>query len=148
MASRRGFGSVFMLRLRSSDSGEVGDRPVILDVARVQSGLRLEHQQVRLLLGNGEMLNASGNDDELALFQPNVAIGQPDQQSSLYDEEEFILRIVMMPDELSLDLHQFDVRVVELADDLRTPVVLEEAELASKVYLFRLSSRFQGLYTS
>jgi len=101
-----------------------------------------------LFLGNGEMLHASGNDHELALFQPDVAIRQPDQQCPLHDKEELILSIVMMPDELSLDLHQFDVRVVELADDLRTPVVLEEAELASKVYLFRLSSRFHGLYTS
>jgi hypothetical protein len=87
---------------QTSDSVQVGDRPVILDVARVQSGLGLEHQQVRLFLGDGEMFNASGNDDELALFQPNVAIAQPDQQSSLYDEEQLVFRIVMVPDELTL----------------------------------------------
>jgi len=59
---------------------------------------------VRFFFGNGQVFNTSGNDHKLALLQPDVAIPQPNQRSSLHDEEQFILSLVVMPDKLAFEL--------------------------------------------
>ena len=41
--------------------------------------------------------------------------------------------VVPVPDELSEDLHQLDVQVVDLPDDLRRPVLVEGRQLLGKV---------------
>ncbi len=77
-----------------------------------------------LVGGDGQMLHAAWDDRELALVQPQVAVAQLDEQSPLDDEEQLILVFVPMPDELAFELDQLDIRVVQLARDLGTPVVL------------------------
>jgi hypothetical protein len=42
---------------------------------------------MNFLLGNGHMLDASGDDDKLAFVQPDVAVAQPDQQPPFDDQE-------------------------------------------------------------
>src|SRR5205823_4758704 len=61
---------------------------------------------------------------------------QPDPQAALDDQEQFVLRLVMVPDKLPFDFDELHVGVVELAHDLRAPVILEETELAGEIDCF------------
>ena len=95
---------------------------------------------MRFFLGDGQVLNAFGDDHELALFQMDVAVSQPNQQSSFHDEEQFIFCLVVVPDKRALErtlvfeLGELDVRVVEFAGDPRTPILVEKTELLDNVY--------------
>ncbi|OGB94025.1 MAG: hypothetical protein A3H39_19055 [candidate division NC10 bacterium RIFCSPLOWO2_02_FULL_66_22] len=51
-----------------SDRFQVGDGSLIANAARVQRGFWLKQYSVRFFLGNGQMVNSSGDDDKLALI--------------------------------------------------------------------------------
>ena len=120
-----------------TDSDPLGhlDRALIPHVARVQRRGRLEQEDVDLLVGYRAMLDAPGDDEELALLQPDFSIQEVHAEPALHDEEQFVLPIVLMPDELATELDELDVLPVQLANDLRAPVVVEEGELFSDVHL-------------
>ena len=71
------------------------------------------------------MIDAMGDDHKLALFDSYVTISQLQKQASFYDQKQFILGIVVMPDKLAFKLHQFYVRIVQFANDLGTPEVMK-----------------------
>ncbi len=50
------------------------------------------------------------------------------------DEEELVLRVVMVPDELALQLDELDLHVVDVADHARMPVVADPGELLGQVH--------------
>jgi hypothetical protein len=100
----------------------MSDRPLILHVARVQSRGRLEQQDVRLLLGHGPDFDAGRHDQEFAYFQPDVSIPELHAEPAFDDEEEFVLGVVVVPDERPLELDQLHLLAVQLADDLRFPL--------------------------
>ena len=54
-------------------------------------------------------------------------------QGAFDDQEEFVLVLVMMPDEITLDFDRLEVAVVHLADDARFPVIGEEIEFCFQV---------------
>src|SRR5262245_59447243 len=60
----------------ASDPLQLLDRPLVADVSRVQGRGGLEEEDVDLLLGHGPVLDAAGDDQELSLFQPDVAVAQ------------------------------------------------------------------------
>jgi hypothetical protein len=103
----------------------VSDRPLILHVAGVQRRGRLEEQDVDLLVCNGAVFDPTGHDQELALFQPFVAIPELHAKAALHHEEEFVLVVVFVPDELTQELDQLHLLAVQFPDDLRTPVFAE-----------------------
>ncbi len=111
----------------------------IPDIARVQRRGGLEQQDVDLLVGDGPVLHAPGHDQELALLQADLSVTEVHAEPSLHDQEEFVLVVVLVPDELALELDQLDVLAVEFADDLRAPVVLEEGQLLGEVHLVDVS---------
>src|SRR6266478_9007325 len=80
------------------------------------------------------MFDSPGNNHKFALFQVNITVPQFDEQSSFYDEEQFVLLFMPVPDELTFQLYQFDVGVIEFAYNLRTPVLLKKSELLAEVY--------------
>jgi len=131
-APRRGVngapGGVDALECPLSDPLVAG-RSFIPYVSRVDRRFRLKQQHMHFFFSNRQVFNASGNDRKLALFQSNITFSEPDQQLSLHDEKQFVLRFVMMPDELSLKFCQFDVGVVQFADNPRTPILVEETQL-------------------
>ncbi len=90
---------------------------------------------MHLFFGNRQMFDSPGNNHKFALFQVNITVPQFDEQSSFYDEEQFVLLFMPVPDELTFQLYQFDVGVIEFAYNLRTPVLLKKSELLAEVYL-------------
>ena len=124
------------------------DRPLILYVARVQRRGRLEQQNVRLLFGDGPMFNATRHDQELACYQPDVPIPKLHAKPALDDEEEFVLVVVVVPDERPLELDQLHLLAVQLADNLRLPLVAELRQLLAEVHLVHDRLRLTGASSS
>src|SRR5260370_1175569 len=65
------------------------------------------------------------HDYELARFETQLMTTKLDHQAAAHNEKQFVLVRMMMPDKLAPELGQLDVRVVELADNLRVPEVVE-----------------------
>src|SRR5690606_34499884 len=61
------------------------------------------------------------------------AVAELHEQPPLEDEEEFVLGLMVMPDELALDLCDPDVRVVHAREQPGRPVVLDLRELGGDV---------------
>src|SRR5207245_1953576 len=116
------------------DPVELADRALITDVPRVECGLRLEQQHVRLLGRHGEVFDAPRDDDELALAHRHVAVPELEQEPAFHDEKQLVLQLVMMPHELAFDLDEFHVGVVDFAHDLRAPMLVELPELRREIH--------------
>src|SRR5260370_232409 len=110
------------------DSLWIRHRALARHVAGVHCRFRLEQEDMRLLLSDGQVLHTFWDDDEPALADVQVAVAQPDGEIALEHEEQLIFGLMGVPDELALHLHDLDVRVVQLADDLRAPLLAAEAE--------------------
>src|SRR6516162_8382168 len=63
----------------------------------------------------------------------NRAIAEIDSQSTLEDDEGLIRILVIVPDEVTLKLHELELVVVHLGDDLRLPMLVEQIELAGEI---------------
>src|ERR1051326_3627275 len=61
------------------------------------------------------------------------AIAKIDPQLALADKERFVGLLVIMPDEVALQLHDFELVVVHFGDDLRLPLLVEQRELLAQV---------------
>src|SRR5262249_20668483 len=122
-------------RLTSSDVLAVLDGALVLDIAGVSCSLWLKQQDVRLFGCDRAMLDTMRDDQELALFQPDVAVVQLHQQTALHDQEELIFSLVMMPDELAFELDQLDRGIVQLASDFGAPILIEHAKLLRQIHL-------------
>src|SRR5437879_4183310 len=88
------------------DPLELADGPFIADVPRVERGLGFEQQHVRLLRRDRQMLHAPRHDREFPFVQPDVTIAEPELQPPFHDQEELVLRFVMVPHKLTLQLDQ------------------------------------------
>src|ERR1700733_6588096 len=93
------------------------------------------------------MLDAARYDSEFACLQMNLAIAKFDEQVTFDDEEEFVFGVVLMPDELAFELGELDVGVVDFADDLRAPIIVEEREFCCEINLFHRDSPDVGQRT-
>ncbi len=105
-----------------------------LPVFNVEAGF--EQQDMGLLLGDGPMLDTTGDNQELAFLEPDLPVPELHPESPFHHEEELVLVIVMVPDELALKLDQFELLAVQLADDLGAPRVVELGELLREVHFF------------
>ena len=97
---------------------------------------RLEQENVHLFFGNRPVLDATRNDQKLALLQPYVVIAEFHPKSALDHQEQLVLVIVMMPDERLGKLDQLDVLPVQLTDDPWLEIVIEQGQFLSNVDLF------------
>ena len=82
-----------------------------------------------LILGNWAMLDAPGHDQKLPFLQPYVAVTELHAEAPVDHQEKFVFVVMLMPDKLALEFYQLDVLPVQLTNDLRAPVVVEEGEL-------------------
>src|SRR5688572_26746070 len=105
-------------------------------VTRIHRRRGLEEEHVDFVLGDRAMLDASGNDQELAFLEGDVTIAELHREATLHNEEQLVLALMLMPDELALKLHELDVLPVQLPDDLRIPVRIKERELLAEVDAF------------
>jgi hypothetical protein len=68
-------------------------------LAGVQSRGWLKEKNVRLLVGDRPMFDATGHHQEFALFEPDVPIPEFHAEAALHHQEQFVLLVVVMPDE-------------------------------------------------
>src|SRR5262249_28033173 len=83
-----GCGGVIPVPGSRSNPLEGVDRPLVPDVAGVQGRARLEEQDVRLFVGDRPVLDPAGDDDQLALLQPDVAVAELHAEPPLHDQEQ------------------------------------------------------------
>src|SRR5215469_18268514 len=111
-------------------------RALVHHISRVQGAGRLEEKEPALLLGNGFMLDATRHDDELSFFDPFVRpIAKLHAKAALHDQKHFVLVMVMVEDEFSLNFVELHHLAVELGDDIRLPQFSDLRELLGDVDL-------------
>jgi hypothetical protein len=112
-------------------------RPCVSNAAGVERGCRLEQENVGFAGGNGLVLDAAWNDEELPGIEPHDTPSQVDVEVTVDDEEELVFAGVPVPDELTLQLGELDVLTVELADDSRAPALRELPQLLGEIHLLQ-----------
>jgi hypothetical protein len=65
------------------------------------------------VVGDRAMLNAMGNDDELAFANYRFVIAKLHAQDAFDYEEEFVFDVVMVPDEFAFDLDDLHRAIVD-----------------------------------
>src|SRR4051812_44142649 len=85
------------------------------------------------------MLHAARNDDEFSRHDQELillaVVAYFHSQGALYHVEQLVFVLVVVPVEFTLDLRHLHVKIVDLADDLRSVVLLEQRELRSDIDL-------------
>jgi hypothetical protein len=114
--------------MKDSDVLELGDSPFISDVSGIQSGFRLDEDDMNFLVRGGAVLHATRNDDKFAFTHESFVVAELHAQGSFADQKQFILVFMMVPDEFALEFHGFDVAVIHFAEDPRVAVIGEAAE--------------------
>ena len=121
-----------------SDPFRLFNATIIVGLSGVDCGHRFEEKQMNLVLRHRTVLDAPGDNAELPFAELDVAVTEADRERALHHEKEFILPVMAVPDELTLELRELDVLSVQLSDDLRRPLVGEEGELFGEVDLVDL----------
>src|SRR5262249_36705901 len=98
-------------------------------VAGVGDAARLDQQQLHLVFGAGLVLNAPRHDEHLAGRDPDCAVAEINAQFAVDDDEGLVGVRMAVPNEVALQLHDLELVVVHLRDDLRLPLFAEQAEL-------------------
>ena len=124
------------------DTLQISDCARATLVACVEGGFGFQQQYLDLFFCDGQVFDASRHDYELTWFETHIMATKLDHQAAAHHEKQFVFVRVLMPDKLALELSELDIRVVEFADNLRTPEVVEESELLAQIHLvhkYRLS---------
>ena len=98
------------------------------------------HRDAALVGGVRFVLDAGGDDDQLARGNGFLPLPEIHAKSALDDQEHLVGVIVLVPDELARDLDQLDLIAVELADHLGAPMIGEASELLGQIDLIHGSS--------
>src|SRR5947208_3042043 len=130
--------SIHRRKIRS-DSLEIPDRSLIHHVPSVERRVWLDEHHVHFVRQSfGAVLDAVGHDDELARPQVPVPVAQLHPQPALDDKKQLVFPLVVVPDELSPELHAFHVRIIQFAHDFWRPVLSDASKLLLQVYDFHL----------
>jgi hypothetical protein len=116
------------------------NRHFVLDVAGVQCRRRFKQQNVNLFFGNRAMLDAMRDDQEFTLLDPHVTVAKFHAEPAFHYQEQFILDIVMVPDERASEFDQLYLLTVEFPDHSRLEMVREKRELFQQVDLVHAHS--------
>src|SRR5690242_14882137 len=79
------------------------------------------------------MIDAARDDEEFAGVEIHRSIAKLHPEFTAHKEEHLVLIVVVMPDELAQEPDQLDLLAVEIADDLRAPVLGELGELLGEI---------------
>ena len=82
------------------------------------------------LVGPGKIKVVNGQLAYATHEQPPLRL---DPQRSPDNNERLVRIFMMMPDEISLQFHNFELVVVHLRNDLRLPLLLEQPEFLTEV---------------
>src|SRR5579864_2220945 len=121
--------------LHQSNALQLGDRPLVTHIARIQRRGWLEKQDVRHLLSDRPMFDATRNDQEFAFFEPDMPILKLHAEAAFDNEDQFVLVVVVVQYERPLEFDQLHHLAIQLADDLRLPLVAELRQLLFQVHL-------------
>src|SRR6266705_349675 len=121
------------------DSFQLLPSEFILDVAGVQSRCRFKEQDFAFLFRKGPVFDAAGHDDELTGLDPLGAIisvfAKVHSEAALHHQKHFVFILVVMPGEWAFELHQFEILIVQLADNSRVPVIINDRKLLREIDL-------------
>src|SRR5688500_3601416 len=107
----------------ASKPRRLGHGSLALDVTRVERPRRLEQDDLDLLLGDRTVLHPARHDQKIAGRELDVTVTELHAKAPTMHEEHLVLVIVVMPHELADELDELNVLAVQLADDLRRPVL-------------------------
>ena len=107
-----------------------------LDVSGVPDLGRFEKHHFDFVLGYRTMFDAARNDNEIPFAERNAPVAKVHPEAPPQHQEEFVFPCVVVPDKLTLKLHQLDVLSIQFADDARIPMVGKHLQLLAEVYLF------------
>lgn len=93
------------------------------------------------------MFDTVGDDQEFAFVQLDIPVAELHSQRSGDHEKEFILHIVLVPDELPFELGQFDMLTIQFTHDPRVPMVVEEGEFFTDIDLIHSTEVEKGILT-
>lgn len=126
--------------MRGSEPVEDGGGAFILKVAGIERAGWLEQQHVNLFVCYGAVFDTAGNDEELALFEPDPAIAELHVEAALDDQEELVFMVMMVPHERTEEFDELDELAVQFSDDPGLPVIVEKRELLFEVDLIHMRS--------
>ena len=126
----------------------------ITDVTSIQRTSRLKEQHVNFLARHRTVLRPARYDYEFALAELHAlfragCILEFHAKCTMQYQEQFILRLMTMPDKLALKLYQLDVLPVQLAHDFGRPMILKRGELLRHVDLVhtpKVAQKLSGAY--
>jgi hypothetical protein len=118
--------------------------PRVLRVSRVQGARGFEEQHAARIVGHGPMLDAARDDQELSGLELDYAVAQFHAEPAFDHEEEFILALVLMPDEFAVQLGELHLAIIDVADDPRRPDIGELRQFVGRNNL----GQHGGLHTT
>src|ERR1700730_9472672 len=92
------------------------------------------------------MLDASGDDDELAFANDGFVVPEFHAQRAFYDQEKFVFNVMMVPDELTFKLNGLHCAIVDFADDSRIGVIREATEFFFEIDGFHFAPDLKVLH--
>jgi len=97
-----------------------------LSVTGVLGGDGFDEGDPAFMFGDGVVEDAARDDAEVAGGEGDVGlVFDLDTHAAFEDLEELVLMVMLVPDEFALEFGDFDVLVVDLADDFGGPEVSE-----------------------
>src|ERR1051326_8354761 len=120
-------------RLLPSNPEVIRGRAFAALVARVEHAARLDQQQFDLPFRIGLAFYAFRNDEHFTRRHMHRAVAKIDPQLALDDQERLVGLLVIVPDEVALQLDDFELVVVHFGDHLRLPLLVEQRELLAQV---------------
>lgn len=113
------------------------------DIPRIYGRGWFQQQDIGLLLGDRPMFYSGRHNKKLAFFELDPPIAQFDIQPAFHDQEHFVCLVMVMPDELAYEFDNLDVLSVELCNDPRRPVFVQEAKFICKDYFIHMRPAFE-----
>ena len=81
------------------------------------------------------MLDAVGNDDELARIEEDLSVAKAHAQLPTDHKEKLVLALMVVPDKFAPELDHLDLHVVDVSSYLGAPRFVESSEQLRDVHL-------------
>jgi hypothetical protein len=89
----------------------------VLDVSRIERGSWFEEDDPTFLLSYGTMLDHARDHDELAFFDPLVAVAKFHAEAAFDDQEHFVFVLVVVKHEGAVELDELNLLSVKFGGD-------------------------------
>jgi hypothetical protein len=111
----------------------------ISDIARIQRRCWLEKHDFHLFGRIWLVLDATRNYKELAGADRYDAITKTHVQRAAMNEKKFILRVVLVPNEFTFELHALNELTIQLRSNVRIPIGVDSREHFKKICSMHVS---------